>query len=59
MTFQRGKKNHKIVPNELDAFAVGRIREHWLSEYENLDDVPNLKEKLGETTIFCVVNTIQ
>ena len=43
----------------MDAFAVGRIQEHWLSEYQNLDDVLNLKDKLGEKNFFCVVSTLQ
>ena len=61
MTSQKSKKNLKKVPDELDVFAVGRIREHWCpsSTYEKLDEVPSEKDKLGEKKIFCVVKTGQ
>lgn len=59
MTSHRAKKNRKKVHNELDAFAVGRIQEHLLYEYEHLDDVSNEKHKLGGKSFFCVVSTLQ
>jgi hypothetical protein len=59
ITSQRPKKHRKEdVPNELDVFAVGRIRAHWCpsSTYEKLDEVLTEKLKLGETIFFCCEN---
>ncbi|KAK4030785.1 hypothetical protein OUZ56_024124 [Daphnia magna] len=55
----KGKKKGNRDVTEEDVFQVGRIKEHWVNDYSNVDVKSNEKEKIGEQKIFYVLCTKQ